>query len=46
MELENHPRKYCFEMNEMLQQESANLIGVSRMTINLLRKENNPLPLY
>ena len=38
MELKNNIRKLRFEKNEMSQQELADLIGVSRMTIYSIEK--------
>lgn len=39
MKLENIIRKLRFEKNEMSQQQLADLIGVSRMTIYSIEKE-------
>jgi len=38
MRLENNLRRLRFEKNEMTQQELADLIGVSRMTIYSIEK--------
>ena len=38
MKLGNHLRKYRFEHNEITQQELANAVGVTRLTIHSVEK--------
>ena len=38
MKLGNHVRKYRFEHHEMTQQELANAVGVTRLTIHSIEK--------
>jgi len=39
LKLSNHLRKYRFEHNEITQQDLANAVGVTRLTIHSIEKE-------